>query len=86
MSALKVPSKKVIEFEYEGSVYAMRRPTIVESENYSDKWKAAESSVAKNEILFDHLEMLGLPKEISKTLEAEQLDFIVENLLTVKKN
>jgi len=81
-----VPSKKKFDFEIDGQSFSMRKPTIVEHEDYVDAYSNAEARKDKQQILFNHLESLGLPSEVSKTLDMEQLDFIITQLTESKKN
>lgn len=81
-----VPSKKVFEFEIDGVVHSMRRPTVSEHENYVDAYQSEENRKAKHNILMNHLAHLGLPLEVSKGLDLEQLDFVISSLTESKKN
>ena len=85
MEKVVIPTKRKITFEYEGKSYSMRFPTQLETEEYSEKLIAAENPKEMNEVVYAHLESLGIPKAVSKSMDNEQFDFLMDLIRNPKK-
>lgn len=62
----------------------MTFPTVKQSQEYAKSVKDIEDSEATDKLL-DFLEGLGLPKDISESMESEHLTSIVQALVPAQK-
>ena len=84
--SIVIPAKKKIDFELEGQAFTMRKPSIIEHEDYVEAYQVAVTRKEKQDVLFNHLHALGMPIELAKSLDNEQLEFVIEKLTESKKN
>ncbi len=75
------PKAKFV-LKYQGKTYALRRPTIGEVELLDERQKAGASKLSD---LVDYLSGLGLPPEVSRDFDSEQLFEVIEKLSSKKK-
>lgn len=67
--------------------YSLKQPTYKDSIEYDKAVLDSKDDTKKKiDCLFDYLEKLGLPKEISTDLEIENITEIMNYLSGVKKN
>ena len=67
--------------------YSLKQPTYKDSVEYDKSVAEAKDDTKKKiDCLFNYLEKLGLPKEISTDLEIENITEIMNYLSGVKKN
>lgn len=71
-------------YDIYGEVHTLRLPTVKESKDYSKKTEGL-SQEDSLEGLLDFLEVLGLPKAVSESMQEKHLVMLVEDLLGVKK-
>ena len=76
-----------IPVKFQGKEYSLRFPTYEESFQYEEDLKnCGEDTKQINKVLFDYLEKLGLPSDMTKKLELGHLKKIIEFVSGSKKN
>lgn len=75
--------KKVLDLGLYGERFSVQFPTLIQYENYEESLKKENSSAG--ECLYNFLEMLGLPKEKAKEMQADDLHQLVDVLTGKKK-
>ena len=78
--------RNVFEVDVYGTVVKMTKPTYEKSNDFNDAYEAAVTQKEKSNITLDFLENLGLPKELSKSLECDHMTDIINLVMGSKKN
>lgn len=76
----KAPGLKVI---LDSGEYVMRKPTVGESRLMQKQLMEDKSSSI--EIMCDMLEKLGMPKDVSESLDTDAMEALTEALIAPKK-
>ena len=77
---------EVVKFKFKGDEYEVEKPTVKQSRDYGKKLKELGDDSEKEDALFDFLEELGLPKEVSYTLKQGHIMALVAALGESEKN
>lgn len=79
-------TRTTIEVKLDGKEYTLRMPTYKEGILYKHEIKLLQDDDVKaSERLVEYLSKLGLPKEVSESLEIGHLEQVLEFILGAKK-
>lgn len=73
-----------LEVNVYGKELKLTKPTVEQTQDYAKQAKGI-SEEESSSLLFDFLEKLGLPKEVSKEMEVDHLNALCEALMPSKK-
>lgn len=84
---VSIPQRIKIVFEIEGKEFPCHRPTVGEVIEHEEAVKAAESAGATpTALVLSFLARCGLPEEVTRALDPDQLVVVLEALKPSKKN
>jgi hypothetical protein len=82
---LEIKTKNTLKVSIDGTVYEIRKPSIKEVQELTEALKKA-GETGTVDVVLDHYESLGLPKNISVEMTLETLTLLGEHLNGAKKN
>jgi len=83
MEELKLTKAPGIKVILESGEYVMRKPTVGESRLMQKQLQ--EDKSASIDIMVEMLEKLGMPKEVSESLDTDAMEALSEALIAPKK-
>jgi hypothetical protein len=79
-------TRTTIEVKIDDKTFNMRMPTYKEGIQYKSSVKeCGDDEIKTSDLLMGYLEKLGMPKEVTETLEIGHLEKILEFILGAKK-
>lgn len=81
--------RKRFKFKLDGNVYELKSPNVSMIQAYTANQKKLEKNKDEDAVMnaaMDFLADLGMPKDISSTLEMDHLESIITNVTGQKKS
>lgn len=85
MTELVFDKKVVFKLNWFGSSYELTKPTVKQTIDYQRKVTKLTDDIEKFEAMIDFLHGLGLKKEVSESMDMEQLLTVVQSIMPQDK-
>jgi len=78
-------NRSKLKLKVYGEEYELLFPTVKQSQDFAKEVKEVEGDDDKSSKMFDFLEKLGLPKNVTEEMEVQHLEMVLEKLMPSKK-